>query len=196
MEYKNDISSLLEYIENLFEEGVYQYQNENIEEALINLEQAVKLIYKIKNVINDFQFYNSFLEIEIGVYSLLGTIYQQREVGDKNQNIENAIDFLEKTLEMILPSDYDQLSIALVTLGKAYFDRISGNKSENIEKTIKLIEEAINYFNSETDEILAEGLNILGQAYLERILGDKNQNIEKSIEYNEKSLEIFSLLNE
>jgi len=71
----------------------------------------------------------------------LGRLYLQRRHGDRSQDIETALCWLQKAHEAFDREAPEQLDISML-MGKAYLSRIRGERLHNIEQGIACYEEA------------------------------------------------------
>lgn len=124
----------------------------------------------------------------------LGRAYEEKKTGNRAYNIEKAINYYKKSLEIFTELNKTSLKKhVLADIGMLYTERLIGNKSENIEIAINYMEQATEFFKNEHENelLVAECLNNLAIAYRNRFEGNKSKNIEKSIEYYKQSLKIF-----
>ncbi|MDZ8238504.1 MAG: CHAT domain-containing tetratricopeptide repeat protein [Nostoc sp. ChiQUE01a] len=124
----------------------------------------------------------------------LGNVYTNRIQGEKAENLEQAIDWYEQSLQVYKsePFPYEWASTQN-NLGIAYNKRIRGEKAENLELAIACHKKALEVRTRHRfPEDWASSQNNLGNAYSDRIQGHKDENLELAIACNEKALEVYT----
>jgi CHAT domain-containing protein len=151
--------------------------------------------------------YANFLEIEIAIYEaaltvpqypkiwsmtkfLLATAYSDRYLGDRSDNIEQAILLYQEGLQKCdrATSAFDW-GKTQYNLGRNYLKRIKGDKTKNIEIGIYYLKQALQVYSLNTlPQEWADAQSMLGDAYWERLQGTKADNIEEAIECFQQAL--------
>jgi CHAT domain-containing protein len=125
----------------------------------------------------------------------LGLTYQtERTVGERSDNIEEAIAAYEASLELLTQkTDTRTWAEAQKRLGEAYRDRTRGDPAEDLERTIDGFECALKVLiqHAFPDEWAALQ-HELGDAFLDRIKGDRAENMEHAIRAFENALIVFT----
>ena len=124
--------------------------------------------------------------------SLLAKSLAQDPLGERAENLEQAIHHFKQALEVFtrqaFPEDWAQ---AQNNLGGAYYERIRGERAENLEQAILHIEQALEVFTRQAYPVgWAETQNNLGAAYRERIRGERAENLEQAILHLKHALEV------
>jgi len=123
----------------------------------------------------------------------LGATYCESILGDRTQNIEDAIASCELALQVQNPEAQDW-ALTQNTLGVAYRERILGDRVEkNIEDAINACQAALQVYTKESfPEQWAMAQTNLGNAYCKRIKGEKLENIEKAIVAYKFALQFYT----
>ena len=133
------------------------------------------------------------------IQNYLGVAYIHRIQGDRAENLESAIHYLQAALEFYSHSIFafpEQLALTQNNLGVAYAQRIRGEKAENLEFAIRCFNDALQVRTREAfSEQWAMTQNNLGMAYSDRIRGEKAQNVEMAIDCFQAALEVNTLQN-
>ncbi|MFO0142470.1 MAG: tetratricopeptide repeat protein, partial [Aphanizomenon sp.] len=118
-----------------------------------------------------------------GVIGNFSNLIQQFPLGNKPDNLENAIAAYQQALEERTRTDFPvDWASTQNNLGNAYSDRIRGDKADNLENAIAAYQQALEV-RTRTDFPVdwAMTQNNLGNAYRDRIRGDKADNLENAI---------------
>jgi CHAT domain-containing protein len=123
----------------------------------------------------------------------IGTVFLEIKVGNRAENLEIAIEYLERSLLFL--NTLENASVERVqiqhNLGIAYHARTRGNRSEHLEKSLSYFQEALLALN-QTENSIDRSIvqNGLGSVYLDRIQGNRGENIEIAIAYFYQALDI------
>ena len=122
----------------------------------------------------------------------LGGAYYERIVGDRTENIENAINAYQAALQVRTYEDFPlDWAMTQNNLGNAYRERISANRANNIEEAIKAYKAALRVYTYKAfPKYWATTQNNLGNAYGDRINGNKSDNIEDAIKAYKAALQV------
>ncbi len=136
-------------------------------------QQALKLVSK-----------NSDALFWADLQSELGDSLLKNPLGDRAQNLEDAIVAYEQSLKVYareaMPVNW---ATSMKGLATAYRDRIHGDRAENIEDAIVSYKQALQVYTQETKPTdWANLMNSLGVTYANRIHGDRAENIEDAID--------------
>jgi len=126
------------------------------------------------------------------LWQILGTDYQERTTGDREDNLEKAIAAYQTSLK-ILPRDVSPVDWAATqnNLGEAYRKRIRDDHGRNLERAIAAFEAAGTVTARAPESWAATQLN-LALAYRDRAYGAKADNIEKAIKADEAALTVYT----
>lgn len=124
--------------------------------------------------------------------ALLANRLHDNPLGDRAENLEQAIEHHELSLEIYNRDEYpDQWAMAQVMLASTYLRRIRGDRSANIEKCIACCQLAEEVYNPrEFPEWWLEIQMVLGEAYRNRIEGNRADNMELAIEIYQVAIEV------
>jgi CHAT domain-containing protein len=122
----------------------------------------------------------------------LGRSLQQNPLGDRAENIEDAIRAYQQALQV---RTREAMPVAWATsmnnLANAYADRIQGDQAENIEEAIRNHKQALQVRTREAMPVAwATSMHNLADACTERIRGDRAENIEDAIRAYTQALQI------
>ncbi|WP_228014453.1 CHAT domain-containing protein [Fortiea sp. LEGE XX443] len=122
----------------------------------------------------------------------LATAYSDRILGERAENIEQAIAAYRAALEVRTRTAFPQeWAITQNNLGNAYFVRILGERAENIEQAIAAYRAALEVLTRTAfPQQWATTQNNLAIAYKNRILGERAENIEQAIAAYRAALEV------
>jgi CHAT domain-containing protein/tetratricopeptide (TPR) repeat protein len=122
----------------------------------------------------------------------LGNSLVQSLLGDRTDNIEQAIEHYNLALMVGTQEDFSEVWAATQNnLAAAYYDRIMGDRADNIEQAIEHYSLALKVRTQEDFPVdWAATLNNMAVAYNNRILGDRADNIEQAIEHYEMALKV------
>ena len=100
----------------------------------------------------------------------LATIYAHRQHGNRDENLEKAIEYAEQALAIYTPRDHPhQWTLAQLTLGNLSCDRVSGVRAENDDQAICCFEAILDRHGREADPLRwSEAMNNLGTVYATR----------------------------
>ncbi|MFB2891675.1 CHAT domain-containing protein [Aerosakkonemataceae cyanobacterium BLCC-F50] len=133
------------------------------------------------------------------IQNYLGVAYIHRIQGDRAENLESAIHYLQAALEFYSHSIFafpEQLALTQNNLGVAYTQRIRGEKAENLEFAIRCFNDALQVRTREAfPKQWAMTQKNLGMGYSDRIRGEKAQNVEMAIDCFQAALEVNTLQN-
>lgn len=113
----------------------------------------------------------------------LGSAYINRIRGDRAENLELGVRYLEEALQSYdINIDPEMWALIQSDLGRAHFLRIKGKRATNLERAIEYFDKALLIFTYEAfPEHWRRVKNDVGMVYSERIQGEKSDNIEKAI---------------
>ena len=122
----------------------------------------------------------------------LGNSLAQNPLGDRGENIEEAITTYKQALEIrtrtAMPVDW---ASTMNNLALVYLDRIRGDRGENIEEAITTYKQALEVRTRIAMPVdWAQTMHNLATAYSNRIKGDRGENIEEAITTYKQALEI------
>ena len=118
----------------------------------------------------------------------LGEGYNVRERGDRAANVEQAVFYLSKALELGGPPDPPERMVLLSGIGILSLERAGGIRSDNVETAIRSLTQAERLLGS-----LEPGLRpfftgsvqlTLGNAYAARMQGDPSASREAALEHH------------
>ena len=118
----------------------------------------------------------------------LGAVYTLLPVGDRSDNLLQAIAAYTEALDVFTP-EFNSIAYANLqnNLGDAYYELPAGNRAENLTRAIHAYEEALRYWildNALSDKARTQyataKLN-LGVAYVELPAGDRARNLYQAI---------------
>ncbi|WP_333366271.1 tetratricopeptide repeat protein [Microcoleus sp. herbarium14] len=120
---------------------------------------------------------------EAAALGRLGNLYQQYPLGDRANNLEEAIASYNVAFTVYtrdaFPEDW---AMTQNNLGNAYHNRIRGDKADNIELAIECYQAALYVYTRDTfPEKWAMTQNNVAIAYSNRIRGDRADNIKRAI---------------
>lgn len=161
----------------------------------INLEIALTGYQIASEVFSQEQFPEQWRILQ----NYLGVAYIHRIQGDRAENLESAVHYLQAALELYSHSIFafpEQLALTQNNLGTAYAQRIRGEKAENLEFSIRCFNDALQVRTRETfPKQWAMTQKNLGMVYSDRIRGEKAQNVEMAIDCFQAALEVNTLQN-
>ncbi len=133
---------------------------------------------------------NDWARIQFG----MGSVYVDRQAGDRAENIESAILAFNATAEVMTreasPSMWGSIQ---TSLAKAYWHRIKGVRADNLEHAIAAAEGAISVFSREKEPgDWAGAQQAAGAAFWGRIKGSRADNVEKALGAYEQSLLVLT----
>jgi tetratricopeptide (TPR) repeat protein len=124
----------------------------------------------------------------------LGAAWRDKRTGDKEENIDNAIEAYTAALSVRthdrFPADW---AMTQNNLGLAWWDKPTGDKGENIDKAIEAYTAALTVYTR--DRFSAEWATTqinLGNAWRNKPTRDKGENIDKAIEAYGAALTVFT----
>jgi CHAT domain-containing protein len=122
----------------------------------------------------------------------LATIYAHRQRGDRNQNLEQAIQYAKQALAVYDPQDHlRQWTLAQLTLGNLYCDRISGMRAANDRKAIRCFQAILDWCDQESDPLRwAEAMNNLGTVYASRSTSPSDVDYRDATDCFRQALEV------
>jgi tetratricopeptide (TPR) repeat protein len=115
----------------------------------INLEIALTGYQIASEVFSQEQFPEQWRILQ----NYLGVAYIHRIQGDRAENLESAVHYLQAALELYSHSIFafpEQLALTQNNLGTAYAQRIRGEKAENLEFSIRCFNDALQVRTRET----------------------------------------------
>jgi CHAT domain-containing protein len=162
--------------------------DKDVEARIGAAEAALKLEPKIKK----WSFKYSRPWFQGALWQILGTDFQDRTTGDREDNLDKAIAAYQKSLK-ILTRDVSASDWATTqnNLGEAYRKRQRGGQAQNLERAIAAFEAAQTVTTREPESSAITKYN-LGLAYVDRSYGNKADNIEKAIKADEAALTIYT----
>ncbi len=124
----------------------------------------------------------------------MANAYSDKTIGDRENNLERAIEGYESVLEIYTKENFlIDWAMAQNNLANTYRNRIKGNRAENLEKAIKGYKLALDVRKKEEfPRDWAMTQHNLADAYSSRIKGDKKDNLEQAIECCRATLEIYT----
>ena len=122
----------------------------------------------------------------------LANALQQNPLGNRAENLEQAIFHYQQALEVLTrqayPEDWARTQNNLAT---AYSDRIRGERAENLEQAIFHYQQALEVLTRQAyPEDWARTQNNLATAYRNRIRGERAENLEQAIFHYQQALEV------
>lgn len=118
----------------------------------------------------------------------LAVAYLDRRAGDPNENVAQAIAWLEP-LAHRLEAQSERWIQVQNDLGAAYLMNVHGGRSERIEQAIHCFRAALERSTQMDDtEQKALLLHNLAAAYDKRLLGERGDNLRQAADYGEKAL--------
>ncbi len=165
--------------------GVEQNEEERWEQAIRYYEAAFQLYERQAKRTREWAM----------VQMSLGTAYQERIKGDKNENIRRAIACHKNALQFFdqrVPSP--DWADAKYALAQAYSDmHLQGDDATDTERAIAACEAALEVFTrNEFPEKWAVAQQRLGRLYSHREEGDRASNQEKAIHCLQAALQVFT----
>jgi len=132
-------------------------------------------------------------DIMIPIMHLLGKTYRERIVGDKSENVETAIEFLEIVTRSYWEMGERQNRLkALFDLALAYSIRSSGDSLQNHEKYMSLLTQIIDSGRKFAgDELWATACHNLGAAIVASNTCT-NDDLEEANSYYERALSVYT----
>ena len=129
-----------------------------------------------------------------GTINNLARAYYVRVRGDHAQNIEQAISYLQQTLEVYtFQANPERWANAQYNLGDVYSERIYGEQAENHEQAIHYYQQALVVYTRQTyPRDWAQTQNNLGIAYYQHIHGERAENIEQAIYHYQQALKVYT----
>ena len=120
--------------------------------------------------------------------------YWQRIEGDREQNMEQAIQHGQAALQIYTYEDTpDEWAEALLYIGTAYLSRISGEYRVNIESAINSFEQALRVYTHESEPFDRTRVQaFLSHAYTLRFEGQKGHNEALSIQCAQNALQVYT----
>lgn len=131
-------------------------------------------------------------ELWVFLELMLGNSLYQNPQGNREENIEQAIEHYNQALKICTYNDFpvDWAGIQ-DNLGNSFLSRIRGNGAENIEKAIEYYNQALKVRTpKEFPNDWAKTQEGLGNAYRDRVKGNRTGNIERAIEYYNQALKV------
>lgn len=135
------------------------------------------------------------------VQNNLGIVYRDacggqshRILGDKAENLEQAIACYQNALSIRTREDFPELwAQTQMNLASAYRHRLRGDAAENVEIAIVANQSALQvYTKAAFPTNWAEVHMNLANAYLHRIHGDRSENLEKAIAAHKSALQVLT----
>jgi tetratricopeptide (TPR) repeat protein len=124
----------------------------------------------------------------------LARAYLERVVGDKAENIEQALEHYQQALTGITRDNRPALWSKLIgELGYACLVRIQGDKSENLEQAITWCRNALSIQEVTKANLPAQWATVLAtlaETYAERIKGTPEENLQQALAYYQQALEV------
>ncbi|MEQ8539329.1 MAG: tetratricopeptide repeat protein [Coleofasciculus sp. D1-CHI-01] len=126
------------------------------------------------------------------VLNIFGSVICEFPLGDRMENVEEAIACHQAALQVISREGNPQLwGDTQNRLAIAYSLRIKGDQAENLETAIDAAKKALQVLTQETSpEEWGKIKNNLGNLYRDRIWGDKAENLEQSIAAYQNALQV------
>ncbi|MCL4247182.1 MAG: CHAT domain-containing protein [Anaerolineae bacterium] len=126
--------------------------------------------------------------------SLIGELLLQNPVGNRAENIEQAIVAYQQALTVMTQSAMPvEWATTMMNLATAYYSRLGGDKAENIEQAIAAYQQALTVRTQSAMPVeWAQTLYNLATAYYSRVGGDKAENIEQAIAAYQQALTVIT----
>jgi CHAT domain-containing protein len=126
------------------------------------------------------------------VLTRFGSVIAEFPLGDRAQNVEEAIACHQTALQVITRDTKPKLwGDTQNALAITYCNRIKGDQAENLENAIDAFEKASQVLTREVSpEQWSKIQNNLGNAYRDRIWGDKAENLEQAIAAHQNALQV------
>ncbi|MCA1995197.1 MAG: tetratricopeptide repeat protein, partial [Coleofasciculus sp. S288] len=123
---------------------------------------------------------------------MFGSVIAEFPLGDRAQNVEEAIACHQAVLQVITRQTNPELWGDIQDrMAIAYCERIKGDRAENLENAIDAFEKALQVLTRETSpDEWGKIQNNLGNAYRDRIWGDKAENLERAIAAHQSALQV------
>jgi CHAT domain-containing protein/tetratricopeptide (TPR) repeat protein len=124
----------------------------------------------------------------------LGTVYQGRRLGDRSENLEEALACYRQILQVYTEGDFPvEWASTQNNLSVAYYERIAGERRFNLEEAIACATAALRVYQRETfPPDWAWTFINLGNAYSDRLLGERSANLEQALAYYTSALEVYT----
>ena len=124
----------------------------------------------------------------------LANAFQQNPLGNRAENLEQAIFHYQQALEVLTRQAYPQQWAGTQNnLGNAYAERIRDERAENLEQAIFHFQQALEVYTRQAyPEDWARTQNNLGEAYRNRIRGERAENLEQAIAHYQQALEVLT----
>jgi len=161
------------------------------------LEQDHLFIQRFRSWLTDRLLYDAAPEEALDyalVLTSFGSVIAEFPLGDRAQNVEEAIACHQTALQVITRDTNPQLwGDTQNALAITYCNRIKGDQAENLENAIDAFEKALQVLTREVSpEQWGKIQNNLGNAYRDRIWGDKAENLERAIAAHQNALQVRS----
>ncbi len=126
---------------------------------------------------------------------VLGGVYRTRRVGDRDQNLERATEYLERSLSVLAPETTPhEWYCAHYQRGPAYAYCAHGDRQQNQEKALESLEIAICGMSREQFPEAWASLQIaLGDVCRQRIAGDPTDNSNRAVMAFESARNVLTL---
>jgi CHAT domain-containing protein/tetratricopeptide (TPR) repeat protein len=159
------------------------WDQSDIPQRILMCEQTLKLIDRFAQP-----------KLWASVKNDLATSLIQSQIGDRVDNLEQAIQHYQQVLEVYTRQSYPEGWAGVQhNLGRAYSRRIQGERAENLEQTIHYYQQALEVYTRQSySEDWAMIQNNLGLAYSHRIRGKRAENLEQSIHHYQCALEVYT----
>jgi tetratricopeptide (TPR) repeat protein len=159
------------------------------------LEQDHLFIQRFRSWLTDRLLYDAAPEEALDyalVLTSFGSVIAEFPLGDRAQNVEEAIACHQTALQVITRDTNPQLwGDTQNALAITYCNRIKGDQAENLENAIDAFEKALQVLTREVSpEQWGKIQNNLGNAYRDRIWGDKAENLERAIAAHQNALQV------
>jgi len=169
----------------IFSKRIRENRKDNLEKAIETQESVLKLLP------GDPADNKALKEFRAKCQSDLGTFLQKRISGNRNKNIDRAIECFNSALEVFdQEASPENWGMVQHNLGTAYLCRWHGDRAQNQESAINHYKQALLTRTREVNPAAwSDTQNNLGLAYRERILGDSGENYEMALQHYLNSLE-------
>lgn len=126
------------------------------------------------------------------VLNIFGSVICEFPLGDRMENVEEAIACHQAALEVISREGNPELwGDTQNRLAIAYSQRIKGDQAENLETAIDTAKKALQVLTRETSpEEWGKIQNNLANLYRDRIWGSKSENLEQAIAAYQNALQV------
>ncbi|HPQ40736.1 MAG TPA: CHAT domain-containing protein [bacterium] len=176
------------WVLNLYHEGAFRIWQLHADYR-DNLEKSIACSMELLEALDG----PEWQKLRRAVHNNLGMTYDRRVVGNRADNIEQALQHYRKALEIAREEGVEGRFPSIINnLGYIYRMRIRGDKAENIETAIRYLQRAWELHHAAGNRMhSAQTLTNLGVAYCDRLMGDHRENLYTAIRYYRRALRIL-----